>query len=329
MATSDAKAPALTAIRAEIVTRRRFLISSHARPDGDSIGSQLAMASALRTLGKDVRIVNHDLAPAFLLAFPGAKDIEIADHVEGDYDAAIVLECGDLSRTGVSGLEPYFIINIDHHPGNTAYGAINWFDEGAAACGEMVFDVIEALGVPLSQTIAANIYLTILADTGGFHYSGISARTFDICRRALDAGVQPVPLARALFDNNSLGRLKLVGLVLSEMKLDPSGRLAILHLDSDMAASVGATSDDTDALVNMPLTVGDIEAVAFFKEIDAHHHRVSLRSKGDVDVGQVARQFGGGGHKNAAGCTLMGSYDKVRVLIVEGALKAIGQSRIA
>ena len=323
MGTTDKKSGILKAICAEILSRHRFLISSHARPDGDSIGSQIAMASALRALGKEARIVNHDLAPAPLLAFPAVGDIEIADQVAGNFDAAIIFECSAPARTGVSGLDRYFIINIDHHLGNTAYGGINWFDERVASCGEMVFDVIEALGVPLNRTIATHIYLTILTDTGGFHYSGISARTFDICRQAIEAGVEPVWVARALFDNNSLGRLKLVGFVLNAMELDPSGRLAILYLDPATAAAVGASYDDTEGLINMPLTVKEVEAVAFFKQIAADEYRVSLRSKGDVDVRQVATSFGGGGHKNAAGCTLTGSYDVVRPLVVNQVLAAL------
>src|SRR5436190_16770840 len=130
-----------------IRARRRFVLSSHSRPDGDSIGSQLAMAYALRELGKEVRIVNSDRAPAPLLAFPGVADIEIGNEARGTADAAIIMECGDLARTGVSGLDRQFVINIDHHPGNTEYGEINWFDASAAACGEMVFDLIKALGV--------------------------------------------------------------------------------------------------------------------------------------------------------------------------------------
>src|SRR3979409_529461 len=130
-----------------IRTRRRFVLSSHSRPDGDSIGSQLAMAFALRALGKEVRLVNSDLAPAPLQAFPGVPSIEIADRVSGEFDAAIVMECGDLARTGVSGLDRSFVINIDHHPGNTEYGQVNWFDPSAAACGEMVFDVVRTLEV--------------------------------------------------------------------------------------------------------------------------------------------------------------------------------------
>ncbi|HEY7444225.1 MAG TPA: DHHA1 domain-containing protein, partial [Vicinamibacterales bacterium] len=229
----------------------------------------------------------------------------------------------DLGRTGVSGLEQYFIINIDHHPGNVMYGGINWFDENVAACGEMVFDVIEALGVRFTRDIATHIYLTLLTDTGGFHYSGISAKTFDICRRAVEAGVDPARLARAVFDNNSLGRLRLLGAVLNTMQLDPSGRLAIIYLDQAIAASAGATYDDTEGLINMPLTVKEVEAVAFFRKIEPDHCRVSLRSKGNIDVGAVAKSFGGGGHRNASGFTVIGSYETVRPVVSARVLEAI------
>jgi phosphoesterase RecJ-like protein len=127
--------------------RQRFVISSHSRPDGDSIGSQLAMAYALGELGKTVVVVNKDRAPGPILQFPGVADIVIADHVTEQFDAAIIMECSDLARTGVSGLDRSFVINIDHHPGNTGFGDINWFDPSASACGEMVFDLVRGLGV--------------------------------------------------------------------------------------------------------------------------------------------------------------------------------------
>src|SRR5439155_2868669 len=184
--------PEIARIVDAIRSRRRFVLSSHARPDGDSIGSQLAMAYALKAMGKDAALVNADPAPPPLLQFPGASDITIAPEVTRDFDAAIIMECGDLSRTGVKGLERFFVINIDHHPGNTAYGQINWFDASAAACGEMVFELVRALGLPLTREIATHVYLAILTDTGSFHYSNITPRTFDMCREALAAGVDPV-----------------------------------------------------------------------------------------------------------------------------------------
>ena len=304
-------------VAAAIAARRRFVISSHARPDGDAIGSQLAMAYALRALGKQVRIVNADPASPPLMAFPGVADIEIATAVDGEYDAALIMECGDLARTGVEGLDRSFVVNIDHHPGNTGYGQINWFDSSAAACGEMVYDLVGALGVPLSCEIATHVYLAILTDTGSFHYSSISPRTFEICRATLEAGVNPVLVARHVYDSNSMGRLRLFGAVLNAMQLDASGRIAILYLDDAMARAAGGTYEDTEGLINLPLTVKEIQAVVFFKRLEGDQYRVSMRSKHDIDIGAVAKEFGGGGHKNAAGCSAAGPIDGLQKLFVE------------
>jgi phosphoesterase RecJ-like protein len=317
MITMKSSAPELKAIIDAIGSRQRFVISSHSRPDGDSIGSQLAAAYALRHLGKSVVIVNADPAPAPLMQFPGVSDIKIADRVEGEFDAAIIMECGDLARTGVAGLERSFVINIDHHPGNTAYGQINWFDSAAAACGEMVFDLVRALGVPLTAEIATHVYVAILTDTGSFHYSNISPRTFDICRETMEAGVDPVSVARNVYDSNNMGRLKLFGAVLSAMQIDPVGHIAIVYLDHDMARAAGGTYEDTEGLINLPLTVKEIQAVVFFKQIEGDEYRVSMRSKGEIDIGAIAKEFGGGGHKNAAGCTVRGGIDALQKLFLE------------
>jgi bifunctional oligoribonuclease and PAP phosphatase NrnA len=310
-------------IRDEIVRRQRFLLTSHARPDGDSIGSQLAMAFALDTLGKQVRIVNADPAPEHYQDFPGMERIEIAAGVSDDVDAVIVMECSDLSRAGVAGLERQFLINIDHHAGNRMYGRINWHDESAAACGEMVFDLIRELAVPLSLEIATHIYLSILTDTGSFHHSNITPRTFDICRQTVEAGVNPAAMARRVFDSNSFGKLKLIGALLDSMELLDEGRLAVLYMDDGMLEACGCTNNDTEGLINLPLTAREIQAVVFFKSGPNGQVRVSMRSKYDVDVRQVAAAFGGGGHKNAAGFTVTGLLESVRPQIVDLLVQAI------
>src|SRR3954469_5983301 len=314
-------------IRDEILGRQRFLLTSHARPDGDSIGSQLAMAFALDALGKQVRIVNSDAAPDHYQDFPGMERIEISRRATGtgDVDAVIVMECSDLGRSGVQGLEDTFIINIDHHAGNRLYGALNWHDESAAACGEMVFDLIRALGVPLSFEIATHIYLAILTDTGSFHHSNITPRTFDICRQTVEAGVNPAAMARRVFDSNSFGKLKLIGALLDSMQLADEGRLAILYLDDTMLSACGCTNNDTEGLINLPLTAREIQAVIFFKVGPNGDVRVSMRSKYDVDVRAVAGRFGGGGHKNAAGFTVTEPLDVVRPRIIPLLVEEIAQ----
>jgi phosphoesterase RecJ-like protein len=315
--------PEVQSIVDAICVRRRFVLSSHSRPDGDSIGSQLAMAYALRALGKEVAIVNADLAPGPLLTFPGVPEIRIAAQVEDQFDAAIILECSDLARTGVNGLDQFFVVNIDHHPGNSGYGQLRWFDPAAAACGEMVFELVRALGAPLTIEVATHIYLAILTDTGSFHYSSISPRTFDICRQALEAGVNPVDVARSVYDSNNMGRLKLFGAVLGAMQLDSKGQIAIVYLDHEMARAAGGTYEDTEGLINLPLTVKEIQAVIFFKQVEGEEFRVSMRSKGEIDIGAVAKEFGGGGHKNAAGCTVTGAINALQKLFVDKVGRAI------
>jgi bifunctional oligoribonuclease and PAP phosphatase NrnA len=312
-------------IREAVMERERFLITSHARPDGDSIGSQLAMAFALDALGKQSRIINADRAPEHYYEFPGLDRIEIVPDVPSDAvaDAVIVMECGDLTRTGVRGFEGRYVINIDHHAGNRMYGAINWFDESAAACGEMVYDVIMALGVPMSLEIATHVYLAILTDTGSFHHSNITPRTFEICRQTVEAGVNPAAMARRIFDSNSFGKLKLIGALLDGMQLMDSGRLAVLYMDDAMLEACGCTHNDTEGLINLPLTAREIHAVVFFKVGPDGAVRVSMRSKYDVDVRLVANAFGGGGHKNAAGFTVAGPLDQVRPVILDKVVAAI------
>jgi phosphoesterase RecJ-like protein len=321
--TTKAAEDVLAQIVDVIHSRQRFVVVSHSRPDGDAVGSSLAMAYALRRLGKDVRVVSRDAPPQPMLVFPGVPEIEVTSRVDDPSDAVIVMECGDLARTGVDGLEAGFVINIDHHPGNTMYGAINWFDLSASACGEMVFDLVQALGVPLTVEIATHVYIAILTDTGSFHYSSITPRTFDICRQCMEAGVNPPAVARSIFDSNNLGRLKLFGAVLNGMELDPSARVATLVVTHQLARDSGGTYEDTDGLINLPLTVKEILTVAFFKEQGPGDWRVSMRSKGDIDINAIAKEFGGGGHKNASGCSVRGELPALKSMFQQKLLEAI------
>jgi phosphoesterase RecJ-like protein len=301
-----------TAARVAAVLREadRLIVVSHSRPDGDAIGSSLAMAFALRALGKSVRVISRDPAPAPMQVFPGVPAIEVTDRVDASGSTVVVMECGDLSRTGVDGLARGHVVNIDHHPGNTEYGAVNWLDLSAAACGEMVYEVVRELGVPLTPEIATHVYITIITDTGSFHYSHISPRTFEICRACTEAGVDPPAVARSVFDQNTLGRVRIFGAVLNGMKV-AGGTVALLAMDRRLAEVCGATYDDTEGLINFPLTVSTIQAVAFFKETGPADWRVSMRSKGLIDVNAIARRYGGGGHTNASGCSVAGELAEV------------------
>jgi len=300
----------------QIVTHLRsgqhFLISSHQRPDGDAIGSAVGMALALRALGKHAEVVMDALPPHVLQPFPGVDQIRIAREVTETVDAALIMECSSLERTGVIGFDRSPVFNIDHHVGNTNYGTINWVDESAAACSELVFTLIEALGAQLTKDVATHIYLALLTDTGSFHFSHITPRSFEIARRCVEAGADPQWIARTHYDSSTLGRVRIFGRVLNTMQLDDSGRIAILTITRETAAAAGGSYDDTDGIINFPLSVKDIEAVAFFKEAGPGDWRVSMRSKGGTDVGAIARSYGGGGHKNAAGCSATGELARLQ-----------------
>jgi phosphoesterase RecJ-like protein len=301
---------------------QRFIISSHQRPDGDAIGSAMGAAFALRAIGKQVDVVFDAPPPHFLQPFPGVEQLRVATRVDQAYDAAVIMECGSLDRTGVAGLDLSPVLNIDHHLGNTRYGQVNWIDESAAACTELVFTLVERLGAPLTREVATHIYLGILTDTGSFHFSHMTPRTFDIARRAVEAGADPQWIARTHYDSSTLGRVRIFGAVLNGMELDPSGQVAVLTITEAMASAAGATYDDTEGLINFPLTVKDIQAVAFFKEMNDGSWRVGLRSKGNVDVRAIASQFGGGGHVNAAGCSATGELTALRDRFMQLLVKA-------
>jgi phosphoesterase RecJ-like protein len=313
-------------VAAAIGRHDAFLLTSHARPDGDAIGSQLAMAFALDALGKRVRLVNHDPVPGPYRSFPGIDRITVAAaapllaDLPPSQEATIVMECGDLTRPEVTGLERPTVINIDHHVGNSMFGSVNWFDASAAACAEMVADVIDALGVTWTREIASHLYLGIVTDTGGFRHGPISARTFHTCARIADTGVSAANLAREIFDSFGVGRIRLTGAILNAMELHHDNRLAVLYYDDELLKACGATSDDTDGLVNLPLGAKDVLAVALVRKQTDTQYRVSMRSKGAVSVRDVAIAHGGGGHVNAAACSIAGTRESV----TSGIVTAIG-----
>ena len=272
----------------------------------------MAMALALRAMGKEATVVTDAIPPVFLQPFPDVDGIQVAPEIHDRFDAALIMECSELSRTGVSGLDRSPVLNIDHHPGNKVYGTINWIDESAAACGEMVFTLIESLGVSLRPDIATHVYLAVLTDTGSFHFSHLSPRTYEIAKRCVEAGADPQWIARTHYDSNSLSRVRIFGAVMNDMMIVDEGRVALLAITRKTMDELNGTNDDLEGLINFPLTVKDIEAVAFFKEIGDREWRVSLRSKGRVDIGVIARTFKGGGHTNAAGCSTTGDLDIVQ-----------------
>lgn len=284
----------------------------------------MAMAAALRALGKaDVRTVSVDPAPSSLADLPGMSGLEVVSAVDAAGATVIVMESGDLSRTGIAGLDAGLVVNIDHHPGNTGFGSITWIDESAAACGELVADIIDALGVTWTPDIATHLYVAVLTDTGSFRHSHISPRTFELARRCAERGADPVALYQQVYDSYSLGRLRLMGELLHTMHLEGGGQIAVLTLTPDVHARTDSTPDESDGIINVPFTAQSVRIVLLLREDTDGRSRVSIRSRTDIDIRVVAQQFGGGGHRNASGFTSDAPLDILRAQLLPRLVDAL------
>ncbi len=297
---------------------RRFAVTSHARPDGDALGSALGLALAMRQLGKSALVISADPPPHAYRALPAAESIRVARALEGDYDGVFVLECNSLARPEIEGLDRHPVVNIDHHPGNQSFGQLNWNDPQAAAVGELVFQLVERMGVALTPQISSNLYVAILTDTGSFQFSNTRAETFRIAGRLVEGGADPGEVARTVYMQQPLSKVRLLSKVLETMVIHPSGRIAYVTATHEMARRVEADLSETEGIVNHPLSIDGVSLVAFFRQDGKDRYRVSLRSKNHHDVGGVARRFGGGGHSKAAGLTIEASHgEAVRRVILE------------
>ena len=299
-----------------IESKRRFAITSHIRPDGDSLGSSLGLCWLLQALDKDVEVVMRDPVPHSYRQLPGAPQVRVTPAVDRSYDAVFVIECSDITRPGLVDLEKQFVVNIDHHSTTALFGSINWIDSTASAVGEMIYNLCKATGVRVTKEIAECVYTALITDTGSFHYSNTTERTFKVASELVRTGVKPAKTAESVFASYPWSRIQLLGEVLSTARRDASGRVALLRQSLEMQARTAAADEDADGFVNYPLTVTEVEAVALLKESAPGMYRTSLRSKGDVNVARVAELFGGGGHRNAAGCTLNGTWEEAEEKII-------------
>jgi phosphoesterase RecJ-like protein len=307
-----------------IEQKSSFMITSHIRPDGDGLGSGLALYWILSSLGKDAAVVLKDRVPPGYWVLPGADRVRVQPDVSHPYDAAFVIECSDVERPGLPSLKNQFVVNIDHHSTTVPFGDVNWIDSTAAAVGEMIYNLSKALGVEVTKEIADCLYTALLTDTGSFHFSNTTERTLKIASELVRRGVEPARISQALYYSYPFSRIKLMGMVLSKIERDESGRVAWVLMDRDTMEEAGASEEDSDGIVNHALSIDEVEAVAFFKELTEGVYRVSLRSKGKTNVARVAEQFGGGGHRNAAGCRIEGDFEDVRRRIIEGLQQAVG-----
>jgi phosphoesterase RecJ-like protein len=299
-----------------IEAKGKFAITSHRRPDGDSLGSSLGLYWLLRALSKDVEVIMRDPVPHAYHQLPGAASVRVTPAVDDSYDAVFVIECSDVTRPGLDDLDKQFVVNIDHHATTALFGKINWLDSTASAVGEMIYNLCKATGVRVTKEIAECVYTALITDTGSFHFSNTTERTFKVASELLRTGVKPAKAAEAVFASYPWSRIQLMGAVLSTARRDSTGRVALLRHSLEMQAAAQSSDEDADGFVNYPLTVGEVEAVAMLRESEPGVYRTSLRSKGEVNVAKVAEKFGGGGHRNAAGCTLRGTWEEAEEKII-------------
>jgi len=306
---------------------RRFLLTGHRNPDGDSLGSALGLAQALEAAGKDARVVMRDPWSYAYDGMPGIGRVAVLGALPADwpaaYDAILVLECPESDRTGWPNLFAGKVVNVDHHPGNARYGALNLVDLPAAAVGEIVADLLDLLQWPLTPDAATNLWVSLVSDTGSFRYSNTTPKALALGARLVSAGARPGTVNEFLYEAAPVSSLKLEALVLGTLALHADGAVATVELPRRFFAESGAAESDTEGLVNRARGLRGVAAAVLLREGDDGEIRCSLRSKGTVDVRSVAARHGGGGHRNAAGCRVKGTLESVKAELVPAIAAAV------
>ncbi len=298
-------------IHQKIIESERIVITSHLRPDGDSICTGLALAKMGEALSKKMSLINKDPTPFPFSQMPEATRIKIGQIPARRFDLAILLECASVARSGQENLERYFKINIDHHYSNDSYADINWVDPAASAVGEMVFLLSEKTGLPLTPEIASHLYCAIVSDTGSFQFSNTTSRAFDVCHKLVRLGANPIKTTEFLFNTNPPEKIKLLGHVLSTLRMNKKGTIATITMFKKFLSAFHLREIDTEDITTLARSIKGVEMVLFFKEMARNTFRISLRSKGLANAAAIAEQFGGGGHVHAAGFTASGPYEEL------------------
>ncbi len=311
-----------------IENKEKFAITTHVRPDGDGIGSSLGLYWLLRSLGKDVEVIARDCVPNAYLQLPGADEIRKVSEIDREYDAVFVMECSDIKRPGIGKLEEQFIVNIDHHATCEHFGTINWIDATASAVGEMIYNLCKAIGGRITKEIAECVYLALVTDTGSFHFPNTTDRTLKVASELVKAGVQPSTISEVVYNSYTWSRVALMQKVMATVKRDESGRIAYMRQTLEMTEEAEAMDGDNNGFVNMPLVAKEVAASVYMREVQPGAYRVSLRSKGTLNVAKIAETFGGGGHKNAAGCRVEGDWDELEDKIISTLSAAIEKQEL-
>jgi len=288
----------------KIRSSQRFLVVSHQSPDGDAIGSTLGLALALKKMGKDVVAFNVDGVPANLAFLPGSDTLRSSLDADESFDIGFLLDAGELKRAGIPMHQHCdLLINIDHHP-HSDFGDLCYLDTDASATAVLIYRLLVACGFSLDIEVAKALYAGVLDDTGSFRYSSANREAFQLAGVLVDCGVDPWQIASSLYESFPSSRMRLLGLVLSTLDISACGRYASVSLIQEFLPQAGATSEESDGFVNYARAVKGVEVALFIKEQADAIYQISFRSRGNIDVGTLARQLGGGGHHNAAGARI-------------------------
>jgi phosphoesterase RecJ-like protein len=305
----------------------RALMLGHVHPDADVLGTLLALGDVLRARGWGVVEGGPHPAPELLSFLPGVERYDTLSRVDGPLDVVVLTDCPNPTRT--QGLIEQAretgatIVNIDHHPDNQRYGDVDWIDATAAATGEMVYRLIAALGAPITAGIATNLFTAIHTDTGSFRYSNTTEQTFRIAAALVAAGAAPGLVSNRLYEHRQADALRWLGESLRRIEVSPDGRVAWLALPPGV---VPERFIEAEELVNYPRSIGSVRVACFLRQLQ-DHVKVSLRGKGDVDVSRIAARFGGGGHRNAAGCTVHGNLSDVTGSVLAAVQEGLATAR--
>ncbi len=312
-------------------TARTVFLTGHARPDGDSIGSELALGSWLMRRGKQVTIGNVDPVPQKYRFLPGADRIITTKRVEGRFDLAVTMECSSLERAG-NIIDPATqagaLLNIDSHLHHGDYGTVNIIDSSASSTGEQVYDLMRAAGAAPTREEAIALYTSIVTDTGRFQYYNTSSRTHRLAAELLELGFTPPDVHRPVYDSRPPEAVRLLSRALNSLELLEGGRVAVMTVRPADFSDTGARPEDTEEFVDLARGIAGVRIAVFLREEGRSDDRagqikVSLRASGTTDVNAVARQFGGGGHLNASGCTLPGPLEPARPRLLSAVREAL------
>jgi bifunctional oligoribonuclease and PAP phosphatase NrnA len=296
----------------QLLSSNHVLLASHTNPDGDAVGSTIAMGLLLAAIDKKITLYNESSIPVVYRFLPGVEMIENSINNANDFDTAIILDCSNLQRIGTAASminDIPTIINIDHHISNSQFGSFQLIDTSASSTAEIIYRLIKKMGVAIDKTIATSIYTGILTDTGSFRFSNTNQAAFAICQEMVEKGVDPSDVAQHVYGRYSIGRIKLLNLALDSIEIFHNGKLSIMTVTQEMLSKTGTRTEDIDGLINYARRIEDVKIAALIHEKQNGSHNskgskpfhVSLRSDGTVDVAAFAAFFGGGGHATAAG----------------------------